>query len=128
MPRLPGRNNSAPVAPPAGANARPIEAFLDMLAAERAAARNTLEAYRRDIADFAVFLAGRGRAVDAASTEDVRAYLDRLAGQRLSTATAARRLSALRQFHRFLYSDGFRADDPCLPIEGPRRDRPLPKI
>lgn len=126
MPRSAEPDNNA--APLAGANARPIEAFLDMLAAERAAARNTLEAYRRDIADFAVFLAGRGRAVDAASTEDVRAYLDRLAGQRLSTATAARRLSALRQFHRFLYSDGFRADDPCLPIEGPRRDRPLPKI
>ena len=127
MPRSPGLDE-VPAAPPAGAGLRRIESFLDMLAAERAAARNTLEAYRTDIEDFAAFLIARGRAVDAASTEDVRAYLDRLARHHLSTATAARRLSALRQFHRFLFSEGVRADDPCLPIEGPRKERPLPKI
>jgi integrase/recombinase XerD len=99
-----------------------------MLAAERGAARNTLDAYRRDLADFTGFLARRGHAADDARVEDVRAYLADLARRQLSPATAARRLSALRQFHRFLYTEGIRPDDPCLPIEGPHRERPLPKV
>ena len=104
-----------------------IEAFLEMLSAERGAARNTLEAYHRDLKDFAGFLAGRRRGVHEASTEDIRAYLEALNSQGLSAATAARRLSAVRQFHNFLYSDNVRGDDPCSTVEGPRRARPLPK-
>ena len=104
-----------------------IDAFLEMLSAERGAARNTLDAYQRDLKDFAGFLAARGKTVAGAQTMDVRDYLENLTAQGLSASTAARRLSAIRQFHGFLYTDGIRTDDPCGAIEGPRRARPLPK-
>lgn len=104
-----------------------IDAFLEMLSAERGAARNTLDAYQRDLKDFAGFLASRDKDVAGAQTMDVRDYLESLSTQGLSASTAARRLSAIRQFHGFLYTDGIRTDDPCGAIEGPRRARPLPK-
>lgn len=104
-----------------------IDAFLEMLSAERGAARNTLDAYQRDLKDFAAFLASRAKSVEEARTMDVRDYLENLSTQGLSASTAARRLSAIRQFHGFLYTDGVRTDDPCGAIEGPRRARPLPK-
>lgn len=104
-----------------------IDAFLEMLSAERGAARNTLDAYGRDLRDFAAFIDVRGKQVTAASADDLRAYLETLSEQGLSASTAARRLSAIRQFHAFLYADGIRSDDPCSVIEGPRRARPLPK-
>jgi integrase/recombinase XerD len=106
---------------------RLIDAFLEMLSAERGAARNTLDAYERDLKDFSAFLNSKGKAVDAATTRDVRDYLEGLSTQGLSASTAARRLSALRQFHGFLFAEGIRKDDPCGSIEGPRRARPLPK-
>jgi integrase/recombinase XerD len=106
---------------------RHIEAFLEMLSAERGAARNTLDAYGRDLKDFASFMVTRGRGLTEASADDLRAYLETLSEQGLSASTAARRLSAIRQFHAFLYADGVRTDDPCRVIEGPRRARPLPK-
>ncbi|MDO8288047.1 MAG: site-specific tyrosine recombinase XerD [Parvibaculum sp.] len=104
-----------------------IDAFLEMLSAERGAARNTLDAYQRDLKDFSGFLTSRDKSMLAADTNDIRAYLESLTVQGLSAATAARRLSAIRQFHGFLYTDGLRKDDPCGAIEGPRRARPLPK-
>ncbi len=110
-----------------GSASHHIEAFLEMLSAERGAARNTLDAYQRDLRDFSGFLASRGKSVLEADTQDIRNYLEALNGQGLSAATAARRLSAIRQFHGFLYTDGLRKDDPCGAIEGPRRSRPLPK-
>lgn len=106
---------------------RHVGAFLEMLSAERGAARNTLDAYERDLKDFAGFLSSRGRAMDAAAPRDIRDYLEGLTAQGLSASTAARRLSALRQFHGFLFAEGIRKDDPCGSIEGPRRARPLPK-
>ncbi len=108
--------------------ARHIEAFLDYLAAERGAAQNTLAAYRRDLEAFAGFLAARGVAADAASARDVRGFMAKLAQAGMAPSTGARRLSALRQFHRFLLDEGLRGDDPTAPVEGPRRGRPLPKI
>jgi len=104
-----------------------IEAFLEMLSAERGAARNTLDAYGRDLRDFASFVEARNKPVTGATPDDLRAYLEALSDQGLSASTAARRLSAIRQFHAFLYADGIRTDDPCSVIEGPRRSRPLPK-
>lgn len=99
-----------------------------MLAAERGASLNTLEAYRRDLDQVAAFLNGRGRALADAGTEDLRAYLAQLGKAGMAPRTAARRLSALRQFYRFLFREGLRADDPAQAIESPRRGRPLPKI
>ncbi len=98
-----------------------------MLIAERGAAANTIEAYRRDLADFAAFLAPRGVDMASADSEDLRAYFERLARAGMSSRTAARRLSALRQFYRFLYGEGLRPDDPSITLDGPRRGRSLPK-
>jgi integrase/recombinase XerD len=105
---------------------RHVEAFLEMLAAERGAAALTLAAYRRDLADVSGFLAPS--AVEAATSEDLRRYLARLARRRLAPRTAARRLSALRQFFRFLVIDGRRRDDPTAALDAPRLGRPLPKL
>lgn len=106
---------------------RHAEAFLEMLAAERGAARNTLLAYQADLGDLAAFLAGRGVSVSAAGAEDLRAYLGHLDDLGLSARTAARRLSAIRQFHRFLAAEGIRADDPTILLDSPRLPRSLPK-
>jgi len=101
--------------------------FLDMLAAERGAEKNTLAAYGRDLADFSAYLAGTGRSVATAATDDLRAYLGVLARQGLRPATVARRLSAIRQLYRFLYAERQRKDDPAAVLEGPKRVRALPK-
>ena len=106
---------------------RLIALFLDMLAAERGAAPNTLAAYRRDLADFASSLADAGSTVKSATTEDVRRYLGALARRGLRPASVARRLSAIRQLYRFLYAERQRKDDPAAVLEGPKRTRPLPK-
>lgn len=98
------------------------------MAAERGAARATLDAYRRDLTDVATLAAGRGRALADLDRAFIAGYLERLAGRGHAPATAARKLSALRQFFRFLYADGRRADDPTAALDSPKRRRPLPKI
>lgn len=105
-----------------------IELFLDMIAAERGGAKNTLAAYARDLADFSTELGKAGRTIAGASTDDLRAYLKSLAGRRFAASSVARRLSAIRQLYRFLYAEGHRADDPSAVIEGPKRNRALPKV
>lgn len=104
-----------------------IESFLDMMSAERGASINTLSAYRRDLLDFSGHCAARGRAARAASREDIKAYLATLSRSGVTGSTQARRLSALRQFFGFIFSEGMRKDDPTDAIEAPRRQRPLPK-
>ncbi len=104
------------------------EAFLEMMAVERAAAKNTLTAYGRDLADAAGFLAGRGQDLGDASAEDIEAYFAALGARGLSPATASRRRAAVRQFYRFVLGEGWRADDPSRRVEAPKRGRPLPKV
>jgi integrase/recombinase XerD len=104
-----------------------IDAFLEMMAVERAAARNTLTAYEKDLIDARLFLASRGD-LDGASAEAVEAYFADLGARGLSPATAARRRSALRQFYRFVLGEGWRDDDPSRRVEAPKAGRPLPKI
>jgi integrase/recombinase XerD len=106
---------------------RLIALYLDMLAAERGAQRNTLAAYARDLADFSASLIRSRRTIASASTEDLRAYLGELSRRSLRASTVARRLSAIRQLYRFLYAEGRRRDDPAAVLEGPKRARPLPK-
>ena len=113
---------------PRPSNDTAIELFLDMLAAERGASANTLDAYRRDLKDFAADLGAAGRDIATAGNADLRAHLARLAKRGLAAASVARRLSAIRQLYRFLYSEGHRADDPAAAIEGPKRGRSLPKV
>ncbi len=108
---------------------RHIEAFLEMMSAERGATANTLAAYAHDLSDYARFLKGRKIApLPAAAESDIRAYLDFLAKAKLSAATALRRRSAIRQLHKFLYAEGFAKSDPSTRVDGARRARRLPKI
>jgi integrase/recombinase XerD len=102
--------------------------FLEMVAAERGAAANTITAYERDLADYCEFLERRASGSLAATTGDVRAYLEDLDRRGFKSSSVARRLSCVRQFHRFLYSEGLSGEDPAVVVEGPRRGRPLPKI
>jgi integrase/recombinase XerD len=101
-----------------------IEAFLEMMSAERGAADNTLASYRRDLEDASEFLGGRLADADAPA---IRGYLDDIAGRGFAATSQARKLSALRQFFRFLYAEGLRTDDPTGVLDSPKKDRPLPK-
>lgn len=111
-----------------GSAARNLEQFLEMLSAERAAAPNTLDAYRRDLEDFLSVVKERGRDASSAATSDIAAYLEGLAERGLAASSRARKLSAVRQFFRFLYTEGIRGDDPAAAIENPKPSRPLPKV
>lgn len=106
----------------------PIPSFLAMLSAERGAARNTLIAYARDLDEYAAFLDRSGTSVARASIADVRAFLQDLARLGRSATTAARKLSAVRQLHGFLFREGRRLDDPTTTIAGPKRKLSLPKV
>src|ERR1700690_4255182 len=105
-----------------------VELFLDMLAAERGAGKNTLDAYRNDLADLAAHLRAAGRTIVGADTDDLRGFLGSLAERGFKASSLARRLSAVRQLYRFLYAEGKRNDDPAAVPEGPKRGRSLPKI
>ena len=98
-----------------------------MLAAERAAARNTIESYRRDLLSFASFALARRVLPEAADADLIRRYLGAEAGKGMSARTTARRLSALRQFFRFLFAEGVRGDDPTTVVDRPKQGRGLPK-
>ncbi len=104
-----------------------IEAFLEMLSAERNAAKNTLAAYRRDLEDFAAHAGARGHSLESLGERDVSDYMGALAARGLSPASTARKLSALRQFFRFLLSDGVRDSDPTSGLDTPRQVASLPK-
>jgi integrase/recombinase XerD len=104
------------------------EAFLEMMSVERAAAKNTLTAYTRDLADASEFLAARGRDLADASAEDIEAYFVALSERGLSPATASRRRAAVRQFYRFVLGETWRADDPSRRVEAPKKGRSLPKV
>ena len=105
-----------------------IDAFLEMMSAERGAASNTIEAYRADLLDYAGFLARRGKGISDAGREDVADYLSHLSAQGMAASSAARRLSALRQVHRFLVSEAIKGDDPTRIVSSPKPGRALPKV
>jgi len=119
-----GRRNQ----PDGGERSSELALFLDMLMAERGAAAHTIEAYRRDLAEFLAFLAAEGLSPTDASAETVRGFLAKLKRRGLAPTSRARKLSALRQFFRFLLAEGLRKDDPCSAIDSPKLGRPLPKI
>jgi integrase/recombinase XerD len=102
--------------------------FLDMLTAERGAARHTIDAYTRDLSEFLAHLAAKGPTAADATSDHLRAYLAALARKGLAPTSRARKLSAIRQFFRFLLAEGMRADDPSSAIDSPKLGRPLPKI
>jgi len=109
------------------AAARWISAFLEAQLAEAGAARNTVLAYGRDLADAADWLGRQGKGFADAGRADIEAYLVFCAAQGLAPATRARRLSSLRQLFRFAYDEGWRDDNPSLRLTGPGRARALPR-
>ncbi len=106
---------------------RQIEVFLDMMTVERGATANTLESYERDLLQFAGFMVTRKRAPEDADQTHIRAYIKSLTGAGLAASTVARRVSAMRQFFRFLYAERVRDDDPTSTIDSPKQGRSLPK-
>jgi len=104
-----------------------ISTFLDALAAERDASRNTQLAYGRDLKDYVGWLATRQLTPETAGKADIERYLAHVADQGMSNATRARRLSAIRQFYRFAFEEGWRADDPAIRLIGPGKEKRLPK-
>jgi len=105
-----------------------ISSFLEMMSAERGAAANTIEAYRRDLTHYAGFVAAQNQTLLGASRDTVTAWLDDLKTEGLSASSSARRLSAIRQFHKFLCADGLRSDDPTRIVASPKSRRALPKV
>jgi integrase/recombinase XerD len=109
-------------------DAKLINLFLDMLAAEQGAGDNTLDAYRRDLADFSGFIAPSGRGFAGVETQALRDYLSDLDGRGFKSSSVARRLSAIRHLFRFLLNERIRSDDPAAILSGPKRGRALPKV
>src|SRR5918994_2763358 len=101
-----------------------IEAFLEMMSAERGAAENTLSSYRRDLEDASAEIDG---GLAGAAAADIRGYLDEIAARGFAATSQARKLSAIRQFFKFLYAEGLRGDDPTGTLDSPKKGRPLPK-
>jgi integrase/recombinase XerD len=109
-------------------DAKLINLFLDMLAAEQGAGANTLDAYRRDLTDFSEFLARSRQGFAAAETQALRDYLADLDARGFKSSSVARRLSAMRHLFRFLLNERIRGDDPAAILSGPKRGRGLPKV
>jgi integrase/recombinase XerD len=109
-------------------DAKLINLFLDMLAAEQGAGENTLEAYRRDLTDFSEFLAPHKQTFVGVETQSLRDYLADLDTRGFKSSSVARRLSAIRHLFRFLLNERIRSDDPAAILSGPKRGRGLPKV
>lgn len=104
-----------------------IDQFLEMMSAERGAASNTIEAYRRDLEETSGFFSGFGQSLLQADSTNIRAALADLAKRGFAPSSQARHLSSLRQFYQFLYAEGHRGDDPTAIVDAPKRRRSLPK-
>jgi integrase/recombinase XerD len=109
-------------------DAKLINLFLDMLAAEQGAGANTLDAYRRDLTDFSEFLGPAGQSFAGVETQGLRDYLAALDARGFKSSSVARRLSAMRHLFRFLLNERIRRDDPAAILSGPKRGRGLPKV
>ncbi|ABD05244.1 tyrosine recombinase XerD subunit [Rhodopseudomonas palustris HaA2] len=123
-----GEREAAPLRPTSYSDAGLSELFLDMIAAEQGASANTLDAYRRDLADLSHYLGRRRKSIASADTEALRGYLADLDTRGFASTSVARRLSALRHLFRFLLSERIRVDDPAAILSGPKRGRGLPKV
>ncbi|MEM6652862.1 MAG: site-specific integrase, partial [Pseudomonadota bacterium] len=102
-----------------------IEAFLEMMSAERGASVHTLEAYGRDLLDASGYLGGT---LCEASAEDLSGWLQSLAKDGLAASTQARKLSSLKRFFRFLFEERDRKDDPTSKLDGPKVQRDVPDV
>ena len=104
-----------------------VARFLEMLSAERGASPHTLSAYQRDLGAFGEFLSGRRLHAEAVTSDDISAHLHELSDAGLAVSSRSRKLSAIRQFFRFLVAEEVISEDPARHVDGPKRERPLPK-
>lgn len=105
-----------------------VEAFLEMMSAERGSAKNTLESYSRDLSGYLDALNDLGARPSSCPTAVIQKHLSGLVSDGMSASTQARHLSAIRQFHKFLFAEGVRRDDPTATIDSPKTGRSLPKV
>ena len=117
-------------------NDKPVQNYLDMLVAVKGAAQNTVSAYERDLYDVQVFAKKAGFSIAKASPQNLKDYIADLnirihtkgnKSGKIAVRTIARRLSALRQFYRFMIAENVRQDDPTSTIDSPKQTRTLPK-
>jgi integrase/recombinase XerD len=104
-----------------------IDQFLDSIAAEKGSGRNTIEAYRHDLEDLALFLSGKKTNIKKAQSADLEKYLQNVFTAGLSSKTASRRLSSIRQIYKFLYTENLRNDNPAIKLDSPKNGSSLPK-
>ena len=104
-----------------------IAQFIEMMMAERGVAANTVDAYRRDLADFVAFVKKKRASLTDVSSSQIEKFLVGLGHEGMSARSVARKLSAIRQLHQFLYAEKIRADNPTTTLESPKLGRRLPK-
>lgn len=109
-------------------SSRHITSFLQMMSVERGAANNTLDNYRRDLENLEDYLSRKSIRLETATTDDLRGYIKKLLDSGYAPRTSARRLSALKQFFKFMYGERIRTDDPAASLDSPKLGRPLPKF
>ena len=126
--KLPWRPGCERGAVSEGKDTRHLDAFLEMMLAERGASMNTADAYRRDISQYLAYLSRAGVDGVSADAKHVRGFVEQLSDAGLAARTQARKLSAIRQFQRFLMLEGLRDNDPTSTVDAPRLGRPLPKV
>lgn len=102
-----------------------IEAFLEMMSAERGASPHTLDAYGRDLLDASAFTAG---ALVQATHRELSAWLQSLAAEGLARSTQARKLTSIKRFFRFLFEEGDRKDDPTSKLDAPKARQSIPDV
>lgn len=105
---------------------RRIDLFIDMLSAERGVSANTSSAYRRDLQQLARYLRRHGSLLDRADNRRIGDYMSELNRQAMAPSTAARHLSAIRHFYKFLVREAILTDNPALKISRPKQARSVP--
>jgi integrase/recombinase XerD len=105
-----------------------LAAFLDMLTAERGASPNTIDAYRGDLEGFLDYLSDGSVAPLAAGTQNIQGYIAAMANAGQAPTSRSRRLSAIKQYYRFLFAEGLIEADPTSGLQGPKKQRSLPKV
>lgn len=104
-----------------------LEAFLEMMIAERGAADNTIESYQRDLTEVSNFLSERRTSLNKATSDDIKAYLKQMSDEGYAASSQSRHLSSMKQFYRFLHDEGILDDDPTGIIDAPKSGLKLPK-
>lgn len=112
---------------PLPADVQLIAEYLDAIWIEKGLSDNTQESYRRDLAQFAVWLNQQDQQLVGADASLVQGYLDVRLRQKLSSRTSARFLSCVRGFYRYLLRENRISENPVALVDNPKLSRPLPK-